>query len=66
MFENRFSFQILKGLNGITNPDERFNALLKRSIESEKINKTLIMSQKQNQRLFENLTIDFNQTKDIK
>lgn len=46
--------QLLKSLNA-TPDEDKFQTLLKKCVESERINKTLLLSQKQNQKLFESI-----------
>ncbi len=47
-------------MSGLPTVEEKFSVLLKRCAESEKINKTLAVSQKQNQKLFESLQVEYN------
>ena len=50
--EAKIEEQIVKSLNNVQ-PEEKFSTILKKCVESERINKTLVVSQKQNQKLFE-------------
>lgn len=56
--EQKIESEILKALNGIADPEQKFQTLLHRCVEAEKISKAAQLQQKQNQKTIETLLID--------
>lgn len=52
--ESKIEEQLVKGLMGVQSTEEKFNLILKKCVESERINKVNSTNLKQNQKLFEN------------
>lgn len=53
--EQKIESEILKSLNGVTEPDQKFQVLLHRCVEAERISRSAVLQQKQNQKTVENL-----------
>lgn len=56
--EQKIESEINKSLIGITEPDQRFQVLLQRCVEAEKISRSAQLSQKQNQKTMETLLME--------
>jgi Myosin-like coiled-coil protein len=56
--EQKIETEILKSLNGITDADQKFQTLLRRCIEAERISKSAQLTQKQNQKTIETLLLE--------
>lgn len=56
--EQKIESEILKALNGITDPEQKFQALLHRCVEAERISRSGTLQQKQNQKTIETLLIE--------
>jgi hypothetical protein len=56
--EQKIESEILKALNGISDPEQKFQTLLHRCVEAEKISKAAQLQQKQNQKTIETLLIE--------
>lgn len=52
--ESKIEEQLVKGLMGVQSTEEKFNLILKKCVESERINKVNSTNLKQNQKFFEN------------
>lgn len=53
--EQKIESEILKSLNGISEPDLKFQTLLHRCVEAERVNRSAQLQTKQNQKTIENL-----------
>lgn len=53
--EQKIESEILKSLNGIAEPDLKFQTLLHRCVEAERVNRSAQLQTKQNQKTIENL-----------
>lgn len=56
--EQKIESEIQKALNGITDPEQKFQALLHRCVEAERISRSATLQQKQNQKTIETLLIE--------
>lgn len=56
--EQKIESEILKALNAIQDPDQKFQALLARCVESERICRSSLLLQKQNAKTIEGLLSD--------
>lgn len=56
--EQKIESEILKSLNAIAEPDQKFQALLHRCVEAERISRSAQLQQKQNQKTIETLLLE--------
>ncbi|CRK99338.1 CLUMA_CG012618, isoform A [Clunio marinus] len=56
--EQKIESEILKSLNGITDSEQKFQTLLHRCVEAERISKSAQLQQKQNQKTIETLLLE--------
>lgn len=56
--EQKIESEIIKSLNGITDHDQKFQALLQRCVEAERISRSAQLTQKQNQKTIETLLLE--------
>jgi Myosin-like coiled-coil protein len=56
--EQKIETEILKSLNGITDADQKFQTLLHRCVEAERISRSAQLTQKQNQKTIETLLLE--------
>lgn len=56
--EQKIESEILKSLNSIAQPDQKFQALLHRCVEAERISRSAQLQQKQNQKTIETLLLE--------
>lgn len=56
--EQKIESEILKSLNAIAEPEQKFQALLKRCVEAERISRSVQLQQKQNQKTIETLLLE--------
>jgi Myosin-like coiled-coil protein len=56
--EQKIESEILKSLNGISDPDQKFQALLQRCVEAERISRSSQLQQKQHQKTIETLLLE--------
>jgi Myosin-like coiled-coil protein len=56
--EQKIESEIVKALNVITDPEQKFQTLLHRCVEAERISRSAQLQQKQNQKTIETLLIE--------
>lgn len=56
--EQKIETEVLKSLNAIPNPDQKFQTLLHRCVEAERISRTALLQQKQNLKTIETLLLE--------
>lgn len=56
--EQKIESEILKSLNAIAEPEQKFQALLHRCVEAERISRSAQLQQKQNQKTVETLLLE--------
>ena len=56
--EQKIESEIVKALNAISDPDQKYQALLHRCVEAERISRAAQLQQKQNQKTIETLLIE--------
>lgn len=56
--EQKIESEVLKALNAIADPEQKFQALLHRCVEGERISRSAQLQQKQNQKTIETLLIE--------
>lgn len=56
--EQKIESEILKSLNAIAVPEQKFQALLQRCVEAERISRSAQLQQKQNQKTIETLLLE--------
>ena len=56
--EQKIEHEIIKSLSGITEPDQKFQALLHKCVEAERISRSSLLTQKQNQKTIETLLLE--------
>lgn len=56
--EQKIESEIVKSLNAIADPDQKFQVLLHRCVEAERISRSATIQQKQNQKTIETLLLE--------
>lgn len=56
--EQKIESEILKSLNAIAEPEQKFQALLHRCVEAERVSRSAQLQQKQNQKTIETLLLE--------
>lgn len=56
--EQKIESEILKSLNAIAEPEQKFQALLLRCVEAERVSRSAQLQQKQNQKTIETLLLE--------
>lgn len=56
--EQKIESEILKSLNAISEPEQKFQTLLHRCVEAERISRSAQLQQKQNQKTIETLLLE--------